>query len=493
MTLRLCSLLLFGLSLASPAIAAERPNIFFMIADDWSREHAGVYGCDWVKTPHFDRVANEGVRFEHCYTSNPKCSPCRASILTGRNTWQLEEACNHFGKFEKKWSVYTEILTEAGYHVGYTGKGWGPGKAIGFETTPAGKPYQRQKLSPPHEEMSRIDYAANFATFLEEREGGQPFCFWLGTYEPHRSYEEGAGRRSGRNPKDVVIPPYFPDSSVIRSDFLDYAIEVEWFDSVLGDALGILERSGEMENTLIVVTSDHGCPFPRVKGQIYEDGYRLPLAVMWKDKVTGGRVVEDFINVRDFMPTYLELAGVEVPETVTGRSFVDILESKKSGWIDESRDVMLVGKERHDLGRPHDWGYPTRGIRTRDYLYLRNYEPDRWPACNPETNYPNCDWSPTMQSLIRNYNKYYQLSFGKRPAEELYDINQDPRCVDNLTEKAELANTKAKLGSRMEEMLRDEGDPRMLGRGWIFDTYEYVGSHRHSYGTWLENHGASKE
>jgi hypothetical protein len=154
--------------------------------------------------------------------------------------------------------------------------------------------------------------------------------------------------------------------------------------------------------------------------------------------VKGGRTVDDFINVRDFAPTFLEAAGVSAPVTVTGRSFLKSLAADASGNIDPSRDVMLMGKERHDLGRPNDAGYPVRAIRTREWLYVRNFEPDRWPAGNPETGYRNVDDSPSKTFLISGFDEYYRMSFGKRPAEELYDIRRDPDCVDNLARNVEL-------------------------------------------------------
>ena len=229
-------------------------------------------------------------------------------------------------------------------------------------------------------------------------------------------------------------------------------------------------------------------PFPRVKGQIYEDGFHLPLAVRWGDRVKAGRTVEDFINVRDFMPTFLEAAGVAVPETVTGRSFLDVLEADGSGWVDRTRDRMLVGKERHDLGRPDDVGYPVRGIRSPEYLYVHNYEPDRWPAGNPETSYANVDNSPTKTLLISRFDEFYRMSFGKRSREELYQITDDPDCVRNLAGDGDYREVKEQLRDEMEAALRAEGDPRMLGLGWIFDTYEYVGNRGHSFGAWLQNH-----
>jgi arylsulfatase A-like enzyme len=470
------------------AQAGRRPNILFAIADDWSHGHAGAYGCQWVNTPAFDRVAKEGVLFHNCFTSNPKCSPCRASILTGRNTWQLEEAVSHFGVFPAKFAVYPDLLEQAGYLVGFTGKGWGPGdfRAGGFRRNPAGEEYARREAVPPHQYISSKDYAGNFEDFLGDRKPGQPFCFWFGTQEPHRAYEDGAGVRSGRDLKAVELPAYYPDSDLIRRDMLDYALEVEWFDTHLGRILRKLEDVGELDNTVVVVTSDHGMPFPRVKGQIYEHGFHLPLAVRWGG-MQGGRAIDDFINVRDFAPTFLELAGVGPPAQMTGRSFLDALRSGKSGQIDASRTRMLVGKERHDLGRPNDVGYPVRALRTPDYLYIRNYEPDRWPAGNPETGYRNCDDSPTKTFILSRFNEYYRMAFGKRPAEELYRVGNDPDCVRNLAGDAAHAQIARRMREEMESMLRVEGDPRALGNAAVFDTYQYTGARQHSYDAWLKN------
>jgi N-sulfoglucosamine sulfohydrolase len=181
----------------SPGQSARRPNILFVIADDWGNGHAGVFGCDWVKTPNIDRVAREGVIFTQCFTSNPKCSPCRASILTGRNSWQTKEAVSHYSIFPNEFAVYPAVLEKAGYFVGLTGKGWGPGdfKATGWAHNPAGKPWSRRTLKPPYSGISGVDYAGNFEDFLAERPAGTPFCFWLGGQEPHRAYEEGSGQR----------------------------------------------------------------------------------------------------------------------------------------------------------------------------------------------------------------------------------------------------------------------------------------------------------
>ena len=478
---------LFGAAASLASAQQKRPNILFVIADDWGYRHAGAYGCDWIKTPNFDRVAREGVLFNNCFTSNPKCSPSRATILTGRNTWQLREAIDHQSIFPKGLTVYPDLLEKAGYAIGMTGKGWAPGdwESTGYPHNPAGYEFQKFKLKPPYTGISPIDYVRNFQDFLSKK-GDKPFCFWLGSHEPHRGYEEGSGIRAGRDPKSVKLPAYLPDRKPVRSDLLDYALEVEWFDQQLGGALKTLEAMGELDNTFVVVTSDNGMPFPRIKGQIYEEDFHLPMAIRWGGHVAGGRVISDFVNFRDFAPTFMQVAGLQPAPSMTGKSFLEILQSGKSGIVDDTRNVMLVGKERHDLGRPHDEGYPVRAIRTLQYLYVRNYEPDRWPAGNPETGFRNVDDGPAKASVTSVYDDFFRLSFGKRPAEELYMIEKDPDCMKNLADDPKYAAIKNELRGRMEKMLRDEGDPRMLGKAAFFDTIEYTGPHSHSYDNFLK-------
>jgi arylsulfatase A-like enzyme len=468
------------------APGAARPNILFIIFDDWGWNHASAYGCTWVKTPNFDRVAREGILFRSAFTSNPKCSPCRASILTGRNTWQLEEASCHNGLFPSKFAVYPDLLEQAGYVVGLTGKGWGPGdfRSTGFKRNPAGPSFDEFTTQPPASGIGRLDYAKNFEAFLKQRPAGKPFCFWMGFQEPHRGYELNSGVRMGKQVDAVKVPAYLPDLEVVRSDLLDYSVEVEYADSYIGRALEVLTAAGELDNTLIVITSDHGMPFPHVKGQIFEDGFHLPLAMRWGRGIKPGRVVDDFINVRDFAPTFMELAGLMPHQQMTGRSLTNILKSEQSGWV-ERRDVMLVGKERHDLGRPYDWGYPVRAIRTPEFLYIHNYFPDRWPAGNPETDFGNCDPSPTKELLKAIGGEFYEISFGKRPENALYRLTDDPECVRNLAHDPAFAQTMEELRTRMLSMLREEQDPRALGNGAIFDTYKYLAGRAKGYDTWL--------
>jgi arylsulfatase A-like enzyme len=474
---------------ALAAVAAEKPNILFAIADDWSYPHAGAYGCKWVKTPAFDRVAREGVLFTNAYTPNAKCAPSRACILTGRNSWQLKAACNHICFFPPEFKTYAEALTEHGYFVGMTCKGWSPGvanDAAGKPRQMAGRPFNKRTAPPPAKGISNNDYAANFADFLDAAPAGRPWCFWYGSVEPHRAYEYGSGAaKGGKKPGDLDrVPACWPDNDVVRNDLLDYAFEVEHFDTHLGRMLAELEKRGALDNTLVLATADNGMPFPRAKGNQYEISNHMPLAAMWKRGIRApGRTVTDFVSFIDFAPTFIEVAGVLWSQTgmapAAGRSLTDIFRSQKSGRVNPARDHVLLGQERHDTGRPQDWGYPIRSIVTDGWMYLHNFEPARWPAGNPETGYLNTDGGATKTEILNarrkdpgDYN--WALCFGKREAEELYDLRNDADCVKNLAARAEHQARKEQLKQRLFGGLKAQEDPRMFGRGGVFEAEPYA-------------------
>jgi N-sulfoglucosamine sulfohydrolase len=500
LTCRLFILLIFvGACQPKPATGtlttARKPNILLCIADDASFPHMGAYGTSWIRTPAFDRIAREGILFTRAYTPNAKCAPSRACLLTGRNSWQLEEAANHSPDFPSTFKTFMEALGENGYFVGHTLKGWAPGnpgEVNGRRRELTGKAFNQKTLTPPTSGISRIDYAENFRDFLNERPVDEPFCFWYGSVEPHRAYEYAASLKQGRRLNEVsTVPAYWPDTDTVRTDMLDYALELEYFDSHIAKMLRILEEAGELENTIILVTADNGMPFPRVKGQAYEASNHLPLALMWKNGIaTPGRRVDDFVSFIDLAPTFLELAGIPADQSgmqpITGTSLTDILFSDQGGTVNPERDHVLIGKERHDVGRPNDWGYPIRGIVQDTYLYVKNYQPTRWPAGNPETGYLNTDGGAT-KSLILNQRRrgepgpYWQLNFGKRSAEELYDLRRDPDCITNLATDPQYTELLSRLRTRMEAELTAQEDPRMLGNGDIFDQYPYSGEVRGFY------------
>jgi N-sulfoglucosamine sulfohydrolase len=265
---------------------------------------------------------------------------------------------------------------------------------------------------------------------------------------------------------------------------LDYAFEIEYFDKQLGKMLDQLEAAGELENTLIIVTSDNGMAFPRIKGQEYEYSNHLPLAMMWPAGIKStGRKVEDLVSFIDLAPTFLEVAGISEEssgmEAITGRSLTDLMFSDKGGQLTEDRNFVVIGKERHDVGRPNDEGYPIRGMIKDGMLYLKNFKTDRWPAGNPETGYLNTDGGATKTVVLNSiYSpdtfKYWNWSFGKRNEEELFDIKNDPDCMRNLAQEEEFQNLLTTIRRELVTELTEQGDPRMFGKGDLLESYTYT-------------------
>lgn len=453
--------------------AVEPPNVLFIIADDASRHFGKTNGCDWVRTPHIDRLAAEGVVFDNFYVATSKCSPSRAAILTGRNPWQLGEAANHWPRFPPRFMAFTEALHAAGVACGGAGKIWSPGEA----RTAAGGPRDLGLPRTPDEGRSA---AACLEEFLRDRPPGRPFFYWWGSGRPHRPYKADSGLAAGKKPADVDrVPATWPDDAVVRRDMLDYAVAIEAFDGEVGGLLDVLDAAGVRENTLVVVTSDNGMPFPRVKGHTFDEAHHLPLVVRWPAGVARpGRREAALVAEIDFAPTFLELFGVDGRAagmaSLTGASFTDLLRDAPA----RERPFVVIGRERNDMwarpGTPSGLGYPARGIRTGGWLYVHNFAPDRWPCGDPDLGLLDTDHGPTKRLLMAagERDAFWQLCFGKRPADELYDLAADPACVRNLAaEPAQATRLEAMRGTLMQELARQE-DPRVLGAGDAFDRYE---------------------
>lgn len=466
--------ILLATLLSASAAAGKRPNVLFCIADDWGWPHAGAYKNDTVvKTPAFDRVAREGVLFHHAYISSPSCTPSRNAILTGQWHWRLGPGANLWSTLNEDLKVYPQLLRDAGYHTGSWRKSWGPGKLDGKwkGDHPAGKVYGK-----------------GFAAFLAERPDDTPFCFWLGASDPHRGYKLHSGRDSGMDLSKIKLFAHYPDNEIVRGDVADYYFEVQRFDSDVASAIALLEEIGELDNTIIVVTGDHGMPFPRCKSNVYDCGSRVPLAMRWGAKVKPGQGLDGFVSTTDLAPTFLEAAGVEIPPEMTGRS---LLPAALGGGDTKLRDHILFGKERHVPGQEeHLGGYPIRALRTHDFLYIRNYEPERWPNGTPDWQkaaragawLADCDNGPTKTYIVENKDKddahrrYYDLSFGKRPAEELYHLKNDPEQLVNVAAAASSAETLARLGKQLTAELSASGDPRHhTSEAFDFDAVPYLG------------------
>jgi len=456
-------------SLESLAPAAtggdDRPNILFCLADDWGWPHAGVYGDEVVQTPTFDRLAREGVLFERCFVSSPSCSPCRNATLTGQQFYRLGQGANLHSTLDVSHPNFMFMLREAGYAIGHHRKAWGPGdfRAGGYKQHPCGP-------------------GMSFGEFMNKRPDDSPFCFWLGTSDPHRGYS-GPG---DVDTSKVEVPPFLPDVEEVRRDIASYYREVQRWDSDVGRAVKMLEEAGELENTIIVMTGDHGFPFPRGKGNLYDYGVRAPLAVRWGAEVQGGRRVSNLVSFTDFAPTFLDAAGVEVPDVMTGQSLVEVLTSGGEGRVEPARDYIVYGRERHVPAQEDPWmvGYPSRAIRTDTWLYITNLEPQRWPAgvpenaTHPSNEFADCDDGPSKHFIMNHrneeqYRRFYDLCFARRPAHELYDVENDPVQMQNLADDTAYHEVLQSLRNRLESYLRSTEDPRFTDAPVKFDDYPY--------------------
>ncbi|WP_215224642.1 sulfatase family protein [Echinicola shivajiensis] len=495
----------------------KSPNILFVISDDQSFSHTSFSGSSFVDTPAFDRIASEGVYFAHCIAGSPGCAPSRSSIVTGRYPWQNEQSGQHASSWLKKYVPFIDVLGENGYMTGRTGKGVAPFQYASspkdslWRTTDAGGiahsniRYEDDKegIEGYAKGVSGLDYFENFKHFIENKKKDQPFFFWFGPSEPHRAYEKGSWKRMGKNLEDVEVPGFLPDNDEIRGDLLDYAVEIEWFDKHLGKMLKYLEDIGELENTIVIVTSDNGKPFPRAKANAYEYGIHVPMAVRYPKAFPGGRVIDAPISFVDIAPTILEIAGAS-PEgmmPITGESFLKLLTSE--GINEKIFSYAYSGRERHSSSRYKNWGYPQRAIRSRDYLYIWNMKPERWPAGAPQkynpkdtvqllpingigsdgkyiaqSAYTDIDDCPTKTYLLEHggdsdIQPYLDLAIAKRPEFELYDIRKDPDCLKNLVGKEGFTKVEETLNKALVAELIRTQDPRVVGpKKDVFDTYK---------------------
>ncbi|MFT4735770.1 MAG: N-sulfoglucosamine sulfohydrolase, partial [Arcticibacterium sp.] len=244
----------------------RRPNILFAISDDQSFAHTSYNGSEFVKTPAFDRIAREGIYFTNCYAGSPGCAPSRSSIVTGRHHWQNEQAGQHASTWLKKYIPFVDLIEKNGYSIGRTGKGVGPFQYASTDrdslwrtSDAAGISHSNLTYEANDNErfakgISNINYFENFRYFLDNKEKDKPFFFWFGGKEPHRAYEKGSWKKMGKKLTDAQVPRFLPDVAEVRSDMLDYAVEIEWFDLHLKRMLEHLEKIGELENTIIIVT-----------------------------------------------------------------------------------------------------------------------------------------------------------------------------------------------------------------------------------------------
>lgn len=503
-------------------LAGPRPNILFCFADDWGR-YASVYAevekrpspSQVVKTPNIDRVARSGVLFKNAFVTAPSCTPCRSSLLSGQYFFRTGRGAILQGAvWDETIPTFPLLLRDAGYHIGETWKVWSPGTPN--DAPFGGGKYAYEKAGNGYNNFSEnvtrmvadgvplakakekllAQVRENFDAFLKARPEGQPFCYWFGPTLVHRMWEKGSGKALwGIEPDSLEgkLPKFLPDVPEVREDFADYLGEIQGWDAGIGVLLSKLEEVGELDRTLIVISGDHGAPgFPGGKCNLYDFGTGVSLVAKWPG-AKAGRVVDDFVNLMDLAPTFLEAGGVKPPAVMTGRSLIDVLANDRSGQVDPERTWVVTGRERHvAAAREDNLPYPQRALRTPDFLYIRNFKPDRWPLGAPygvtestapsaetlEKNtfaaFPDMDSSPTKSWLVAHRHEpkwkwHYDYAFAKRPGEELFDLRSDPEQIRNVADDPSYADTKRELSARLMKILIDAGDPRVTGDGQTFE------------------------
>lgn len=465
--------------------AANRPNVVIYLTDDESWLERSAYGWSNIPTPHFDRVAREGVLFTRGYTSAPSCAPSRAALLTGRNFWELEQGAFIQAWLPAKFPTLPDLMGAGGYHAGFTAKGWGPGVTppeSGRNRNPAGTPYSRLKRASPESGINPIDYAANFEAFLKVRAPGRPFWFWVGCTEPHSPCAEDnhqkLAAKHGLGLDAIKVPGFLPDTPGVRRSRANMLYEVCHADEDLGRIIRILEDRGELANTLLIVTGDNGTQVLRSKTNVHDWGVHVPLAIMWPARVKGGRRVDDFVNFIDLAPTMLEAAGLPVPAGMSGRSILKVLTSGAAGRVDSSRSWTTAGLEWH--GEDEDISLAARMIRDERYQYIVNYSATPRRKSVPARQLPDSEYARTAETddevgLVLKHphhpavRKFTELFVDPRPREELYDCETDPWELRNVAALPEYAAVKARLRSQLETYQRQTKDPRITGDMAIFE------------------------
>ncbi len=494
---------------------SKRMNILFVFADDWGRYASCYKGIDGrpslndiIQTPHVDQVAKQGVLFKNAFVNAPSCTPCRSSMLSGRYFFNCElGAILNGATWSDSIPSYPLMLRDSGYSIGKSYKVWGPGTNPDAPFGGQKYAFEKRGILPQHfstnvtammEKGVQLQVAKqkilaqvrdNFDDFIASNEKGKPWHYFFGPVTTHRKWVKGSGKKLwGIEPNALKgkLPAFLPDVPEIREDVADYLGECQAVDAYIGVLLDRLKEIGEAENTIIVLSGDHGMPgVTSGKCNLYDMGVNIPL-IMSVPGTKGGRIVHDFVRLPDLAPTFLEIGGIVPPKNLYGKSLLPLLKSDQSGVIDSKRDWVITGRERHvAAAREGNLPYPMRSLRTPDFVYIRNFEPDRWPMGSPGpitpsftpsksdleqdtyTAFSDMDSSPTKAWLVENRSTsfgkwYYKIAFGKRPKEELYAVRKDPDMVHNLAENPKFTNIKKKLSNRLIIELSRAKDPRIV-------------------------------
>jgi N-sulfoglucosamine sulfohydrolase len=427
-----------GAAQATASLAAQAqtlasgtlPNIVFLFSDDHSVPDLGCYGNPHVRTPVLDRLAAEGMRFEHCYVASPQCSPNRSAVFTGCTPHTTGTSRLHTPMPPWETTVL-DLLQQRGYFTGI------------FRKHHQGPRFQ-----------SKLDFYGDaktpFAAFADKLPAGKPYFLQFGSTDPHRPYRPGAIAEP-HDPAKVVVPPYLPDDPEVRADLALYYDYITRFDTECGELLDLLKSRGLLENTLVIMSGDNGLPFPRAKGTLYDPGIQVPMIAWWPGRIAAGGVRQELISHVDYAPTWLQAAGIPIPEKVQGTSFLGLL----TGEAYTPREAIYAERNWHDNFDPQ------RCVRTSRYKLILN--------ADANTGYrPSWDLedSPSWTAIQRMGRQggltaaQAQMLEPSRPVLEFFDLEADPNEFDNVINRPDLQPEV----NRLREMLSD----------WMHQTYDYL-------------------
>ena len=446
--LALSIVLLFSPALAAattkPAAAEEKKqrNVVLYVADDYGSADAGCYGHPVIKTPGLDRLAAEGMRFTHAFCTTASCSASRSVILTGLQNhasgqYGHEHAYHHFVSFPTVKSLPV-LLAEAGYRTARVGK---------FHVAPE-EVYHFQQVLKEGSPEKKADNCKPFITGNDQ----QPFFLYFCTNEPHRPFQ-----RAGSDvfdPKDVLVPPYLPDTPECREELARYYGSVQRADKGLLRLIEILRQTGHWDDTLVICISDNGIAFPGAKTTVYEPGIRLPCVVRYPSARKQGTVTDAMITWADITPTILDFAGV-LPKKhgFHGNSFLPILQGASSeGW-----DEIYASHTFHEI----TMYYPMRVVRTRQFKLIWNiaYKLD-YPFASDL--YASSTWQAVLRRGDKTYGPRTVEAYLHRPRFELYDLKSDPWEAKNLAENPRYAQVLAELQEKLKAWQKETKDPWIL-------------------------------
>jgi len=439
--------------------ATERPHVLFITVDDMNRDSVGVYGCPLPQiTPHIDKLAREGMRFEHAHVSIAICMPTRAVWMTGR--YPHRSGALGFDHINRGVPTLLETLHDAGYRTGIMAKvpHVVPSRGNAWDVV-----VRANQLGVGRDPDKYYHHAKQF--FDQVTESDQPFFLMANSQDPHRPFAKSQqeqrrlkGKRKNPNwhqevsrtfdPEVVPVPGFLPDLPEIRKELAQYYASVHRADEIVGAVLRALDESGLSDQTLVMFTSDHGMPLPFAKTNCWRHSTITPWIVRWPGVVKPDTVDRDhLISGIDYTPTILDAVGLSPLPGVDGRSYLPILRGKSQ----EHREMVFTSINRTAGKRE----YPMRCVMTKNFSYIFNGWSDG------ETIFRNESQSGlTMKAMKRAAGQNEQIAarvqhFLYRTPEELYDYEVDPDALRNLVDdaahRAQLKKLRAVLMEQMEE------------------------------------------